>query len=59
MTVQWVDFRDDDGWLLFRYDPARRIVQTQRRGKRKLHDLTECETVKSCQETPRPLDTRQ
>jgi len=46
MTVQWVDFRDDDGWLLFRYDPARRIVQTQRqRGRKVLVDLTEFEKL--------------
>ena len=29
------------GWLLFRYDPARQLIEVQRRGVKTLVDLTE------------------
>jgi hypothetical protein len=57
MTVHWIDFRDThDNWLLFRYDPKRRLVSIQRRGRKMTFDLSECEDIKIIKEAARPLD---
>ena len=41
MTVQWVDVRDEAaGWLLFRYDPRRQLVEIKQRGRKVIVDLT-------------------
>lgn len=57
MTVHWVDFRDTyDNWLLFRYDPVRRLVSIQRRGRKMTFDLSECEDIKIVEKTRQPLD---
>ena len=42
--TQWVEVREPGtGWLLFRYDPARRVVEIKRPGSRDKHriDLTQ------------------
>jgi hypothetical protein len=36
----WIDLRDAGGRLLARYDPARRLLEIQRRGVKTLIDLT-------------------
>lgn len=52
MTVHWIDVRDDAaGWLLFRYDPHRRLIEIKQRGRKVLVDLTQFS-----QDEPRPLD---
>lgn len=54
MTVQWIDIRDEAaGWLLFRYDPQRRLIETKQRGRKVIVDLTQFEQTDS-----RPLDKR-
>ena len=46
MTVQWVDVREEaTGWLLFRYDPRRQLVEIKQRGRKVLVDLTEFEKL--------------
>jgi hypothetical protein len=41
MTVQWVDVREEaTGWLLFRYDPRRQLVEIKQRGRKTVIDLT-------------------
>lgn len=41
MTVQWVDVREEaTGWLLFRYDPRRQLVEIKQRGRKVIVDLT-------------------
>ena len=41
MTVQWVDVREEaTGWLLFRYDPRRQLVEIKQRGRKTVVDLT-------------------
>ena len=42
-SPQWVEVREPGtGWLLFRYDPTRRVVEIRRRGSDRTHliDLT-------------------
>jgi hypothetical protein len=52
MTVQWVDVREEaTGWLLFRYDPRRQLVEIKQRGRKVLVDLTAFD-----KSTPHPLD---
>lgn len=36
---------DDTGWLLFLYDPKRRIIEIQRRNRKQIIDLTVYDTV--------------
>jgi hypothetical protein len=60
MTVHWVDFKDTvDGWLLFRYDPKRRVVSIQRRGRKMIFDLSECEDINNGADLSQPLDKTQ
>ena len=41
MTVEWVDVREEaTGWLLFRYDPRRQLVEIKQRGRKTVIDLT-------------------
>ena len=41
MTVEWVDVREEaTGWLLFRYDPRRQLVEIKQRGRKTVVDLT-------------------
>jgi hypothetical protein len=52
MTVEWVDVREEaTGWLLFRYDPRRQLVEIKQRGRKVLVDLTAFD-----KSTPHPLD---
>jgi hypothetical protein len=52
MTVQWVDVREEaTGWLLFRYDPRRQLVEIKQRGRKVLVDLGELD-----KKVTQPLD---
>jgi hypothetical protein len=52
MTVQWVDVREEaTGWLLFRYDPRRQLVEIKQRGRKVLVDLSELD-----KKVTQPLD---
>ena len=45
MTVEWVDVREEaTGWLLFRYDPRRQLVEIKQRGMME-QGKTECRNV--------------
>ena len=52
MTVQWVDVREEaTGWLLFRYDPRRQLVEIKQRGRKTIVDSTAL-----AKDTAYPLD---
>ena len=52
MTVHWIDVRDEAaGWLLFRYDPQRKLIETKQRGRKVIVDLTQFEQM-----SVRPID---
>lgn len=39
----WIPvIESDTGWLLFKYDPARDLIEIQRRGRKTLIDLSQC-----------------
>jgi hypothetical protein len=39
--THWVEVRDEQGHLLFRYDPKRDLIEYMQRGKRIVIDLTQ------------------
>lgn len=52
MTLHWIDVRDEAaGWLLFRYDPTRKLIETKQRGRKVIVDLTQFEQM-----SVRPID---
>ena len=59
MTVQWIDFRDPvDGWLLFRYDPTRHVIQIQRRGRKTTIDLADADRQTASNRQASVIDAR-
>ena len=43
---RWIEVREPDtGWLLFKYDPQRRIVEVQRRRQKTVVDLGKLESA--------------